>query len=44
MMKDILDIVKEINVSPEYAISYGRDKAKNDLRIRDDIKNNPDGN
>lgn len=42
-MKNIYDIAKIIGVSDDYVIPYGKDKAKIDLRILDEIKDNPDG-
>ena len=42
-MKDIYEIAKKINVKEEYVIPFGKDKAKIDLRIRDEVKNNPNG-
>ena len=42
-MKNIYEIAKKINVKDEYVIPFGNDKAKIDLRIRDEVKNNPDG-
>ncbi len=42
-MKNIYEIAKKINVDEQYVIPFGTDKAKIDLRIRDKVKNNPDG-
>lgn len=42
-MKNIKEIAKKINVSEEYLIPYGHDKAKIDLKIVDTLKDNKDG-
>ena len=42
-MKNIYEIAKKINVDEKYVIPFGTDKAKIDLRIREEVKNNKDG-
>ena len=42
-MKNIYEIAKKINVDAKYVIPFGNDKAKIDLSIREEIKNNKDG-
>ena len=42
-MKNIYEIAKKINVKDEYVIPFGSDKAKIDLRIREEVKYNPNG-
>ena len=42
-MKNIYEIAKLAGIKEEYVIPYGKDKAKIDLSIRDELKNNPDG-
>ncbi len=42
-MKNIYEIAKKAGIKEEYVIPYGKDKAKIDLSIRDELKNNPDG-
>ena len=42
-MKNIYEIAKKINVDAKYIIPFGNDKAKIDLSIKDEIKNNKDG-
>ena len=37
------EIAKKANISEEYVIPYGRDKAKIDLAINEKVKNNKDG-
>ena len=40
-MKDIYEIARKINVKDEYVIPYGKDKAKIDLSIKEELKNKP---
>ena len=42
-MKNILNITKELNVPDEYVIPFGWDKAKIDLRFKDELKDKPNG-
>ena len=42
-MKNISEIAKKINISDEYLIPYGKDKAKIDLSILKEVGNNPNG-
>ena len=42
-MENIYEIAKKINIKKEYVIPYGLDKAKIDLRIKEELKNNKDG-
>ena len=42
-MKNMYEIAKKANISEEYVIPYGRDKAKIDLAINEKVKNNKDG-
>ena len=39
-MKDIYEIAKKLNIDDKYVIPYGRDKAKIDLAIKEEVKNN----
>lgn len=41
-MKHITEIAKKININEDYLIPYGKDKAKIDLSIMDEVKNNKD--
>ena len=42
-MKNIYEIAKKAGIKDEYVIPYGKDKAKIDLSIKEELKNNPDG-
>ena len=42
-MKNIYEIAKKIGVKEDYVIPYGKDKAKIDLSILDEVKDNQDG-
>lgn len=42
-MKKILDLTKELGIPEEYVIPYGWDKAKIDLRYKEELKDRPDG-
>ena len=42
-MKNIYEIAKKAGIKDEYVIPYGKDKAKIDLAIKKELKNNPDG-
>ncbi len=42
-MKDIYEIAHKLNISDQYVIPYGRDKAKISLKIMDELKDQPDG-
>ena len=42
-LKNINEIAKKINISEEYVEQYGKYKAKIDLKISDEIKNNKNG-
>lgn len=41
-MKHITEIAKKININEDYLIPYGKDKAKIDLSIMEEVKNNKD--
>ena len=41
-MKNIYDIASKLNISSDYIIPYGLDKAKINTALMDKIKNNPD--
>jgi len=42
-MKNILDITKGLGIPDEYIIPYGWDKAKIDLKYKEELKNKKDG-
>lgn len=42
-MKNILDITKGLGIPDEYVIPYGWDKAKIDLKYKEELKNKKDG-
>ena len=42
-MKNIYEIAKKLNINEDYVIPYGKDKAKIDLKILEEVKNNKDG-
>jgi len=42
-MKNILEITKGLNIPDNFVIPFGWDKAKIDLRYRDELANNPNG-
>ncbi len=42
-MKNILDLTKGLGIPDEYIIPYGWDKAKIDLRYKEELKNKKDG-
>ena len=42
-MKNILDITKGLGIPNEYVIPYGWDKAKIDLKYKEELKNKKDG-
>ena len=39
-MLNIYEVAKKINISDDYVIPYGKDKAKIDLTIKEEVKNN----
>ena len=42
-MKNILDLTDSLNISREYILPYGWDKAKIDLKYKEELKDKPDG-
>ena len=42
-MKNIYEIAKKLNIDDEYVIPYGKDKAKIDTAIMEQLKNRPNG-
>ena len=42
-MNDIYEIAKRAGIKKDYVIPYGLDKCKIDLKINEEIKNNPNG-
>ena len=42
-MLNIYEVAKKLNISDDYVIPYGKDKAKIDLSIKDLVKDNKDG-
>ena len=42
-MKNIYEIAKKLNIDEKYVIPFGKDKAKIDLAIRDEVSSRKDG-
>ncbi len=42
-MKDIYEIARKLNIDDKYVIPFGKNKAKIDLSIKEEVKNNKDG-